>query len=60
MVRLPLALSLLLAVPSLASAETQLLAPDVDTYTSRDQVTSVNRFSDVYPSDWACSLLVFY
>ena len=53
MVRLPLTLSLLLAVPSLASAETHLLAPDVDTYTSQDQVTSVNQFSDVYPSDWA-------
>ena len=56
--RLPLALSLLLAVPSLASAETQLLAPDVDTYTSQDQVTSVNQFSDVYPSDWAYQSLI--
>ena len=53
MLRLPLILSLLFVSPSLASDKSQFTSTDLDIYSSEDQVTSLNQFSDIYPSDWA-------
>lgn len=53
MFRFPLVLSLLFATPSLAADKLALSSSDIDSYSSEDQVTSLNQFVDIYPSDWA-------
>ena len=58
MYRLPLALSLLLASPSLAADNPGLPSSPIESYYTEDQVTSLNQFVDIYPSDWAYQSLL--